>query len=258
MKLLIHFLLFIILTIITQIGGIVYAITLFTFKNTIKRIIGFCLLYLILTFLIVPNIAPFFDREKIKNTQNIQAHFFLTVLANRNYVKPQLNKTLQKIATELSKKHPTIKLVYLDANFPFINKFPLLPHISHNDGKKIDIAFIYTDGNKLTNKKPSTSGYGFFENPKNNEFNQTEYCKNRNYWQYDYPKFLTFGSFNKNLQFPKNVNRFLLQLIYRQKEVEKIFIEPHLKKRLNLTNSKIRFHGCRAVRHDDHIHFQLK
>lgn len=153
MKFLIHFLLFIILTIITQIGGIIYVITLFIFKKRRKRIVGFGLLYLISTFLIIPNIAPFFGREKIKNTQNIQAHFFLTVLANRNYVKPELNKTLQKIATELSKKHPTLKLIYLDANFPFIDKFPLLPHTSHNDGKKIDIAFIYSDKNKLTNKK---------------------------------------------------------------------------------------------------------
>ncbi|MFT5619364.1 MAG: hypothetical protein ACI85I_002607, partial [Arenicella sp.] len=38
----------------------------------------------------------------------------------------------------------------------------------------------------------------------------------------------------------------------------KVFIEPHLKTRLGLENySKIRFHGCQAVRHDDHIHVQL-
>jgi hypothetical protein len=27
---------------------------------------------------------------------------------------------------------------------------------------------------------------------------------------------------------------------------------------LGLTNNKIRFHGCHAVRHDDHLHVQLK
>ena len=46
--------------------------------------------------------------------------------------------------------------------------------------------------------------------------------------------------------------------ILKQNEISKIFIEPHLKKRMNLKNPKIRFHGCRAVRHDDHIHLQIK
>ena len=44
-----------------------------------------------------------------------------------------------------------------------------------------------------------------------------------------------------------------------KKEIRKddnIFIEPHLKNRLKIGNNRIRFHGCKAVRHDDHIHFQ--
>ena len=69
----------------------------------------------------------------------------MTNLMNRNYVRPELNTSLQKIGEGLSKKHKGIQVVYLDANFPFINKFPLLPHLSHNDGKKIDLSFIYAD-----------------------------------------------------------------------------------------------------------------
>ena len=37
----------------------------------------------------------------------------------------------------------------------------------------------------------------------------------------------------------------------------KVFIEPHLADRLGATGEKIRFQGCRAARHDDHIHVQL-
>ena len=33
---------------------------------------------------------------------------------------------------------------------------------------------------------------------------------------------------------------------------------PHLKARLGLNSNKVRFHGCHAVRHDDHFHVQLK
>ena len=42
-----------------------------------------------------------------------------------------------------------------------------------------------------------------------------------------------------------------------QPKVGKIFIGPYLKTRLGLTSGKIRFYGCRAVRHDDHLHVQL-
>ena len=37
----------------------------------------------------------------------------------------------------------------------------------------------------------------------------------------------------------------------------KVFIEPHLRRRLGVESSKLRFQGCRAARHDDHIHMQL-
>ena len=49
-----------------------------------------------------------------------------------------------------------------------------------------------------------------------------------------------------------------LDLFNKNNYIEKVFIEPHLKTRLNLTSNKIRFHGCQAVRHDDHIHLQVK
>ena len=130
--------------------------------------------------MIVPKIAPFFGREKIKETALIESKFFFFTLANRNYVKPDLNKSLQRISEDLNKKHKGIKLVYLDANFPFIDGFPLLPHLSHNDGKKIDVSLIYEETNKkITNKKPSVSGYGVFEEPTASEYNQISVCKKK-------------------------------------------------------------------------------
>jgi hypothetical protein len=54
-----------------------------------------------------------------------------------------------------------------------------------------------------------------------------------------------------------NGNKKIIENILANSNVSKVFIEPHLKNRLNLNHSKIRFHGCRAVRHDDHIHFQI-
>jgi hypothetical protein len=40
--------------------------------------------------------------------------------------------------------------------------------------------------------------------------------------------------------------------------VDRIFIEPHLAQRLGVSSPLVRFQGCRAARHDDHIHVQLK
>jgi hypothetical protein len=228
-------------------------------NKRLKRLVLFTGLYLITTVLIVPYIAPLFGREKIKETASLSAHSFFYKLANRNYVHPELNQSLQSIATEFEKSHSGIKVIYLDANFPFIDGFPLLPHLSHNDGKKVDVTLVYKKPNgQITNKKPSHSGYGVYEGPSEMEYNQTEVCKSRGYWQYDFPKYLSFGRINKELKFSERGTRELVNLIVSQNSTGKVFIEPHLKTRLNLNNPKIRFHGCRAVRHDDHIHFQLR
>ncbi len=254
--------LFIFLTVTTQIGGIIYLVSLFLSKKwkyhlQFKTLIIFIGLYLFSTLLVVPIIAPFFGREKIKHSEKIKPTNYITVLLNRNYVQPKLNELLNK--TEKSLNGTNIEIHYLDANFPFINKFPLLPHLSHNDGKKIDISLIYeTHNGTITNKQKSVSGYGAFENPKSNEFNQIQKCLTNGYFQYDYPKYVTFGKINEDLVFSVKGTKKLIENILKNQSLGKIFIEPHLKTRMNLTNSKIRYHGCRAVRHDDHIHLQLK
>jgi hypothetical protein len=35
----------------------------------------------------------------------------------------------------MDEKFPGTVTIALDANFPFVNGFPLLPHLSHADGK---------------------------------------------------------------------------------------------------------------------------
>jgi len=192
--------LFIFLTILSQIGGLIYVLSLFiaTKWNTklkFKVLIVFSSLYLFSTFIIIPLVTPIFGREKVKHSDRISPTNYMTVLLNRNYVRPKLNELLNNTAKKL--EDTNIKISYLDANFPFINKFPLLPHLSHNDGKKIDLSLIYeTENGIIQNKQKSISGYGAFENPKQNEIDQVKKCKNNGYFQYDYPKYLTFGKVN--------------------------------------------------------------
>ena len=182
---------------------------------------------------------------------------FITPLLNRHYVKPKLRTELLEISEYINSKNPKLKISYLDANFPFIDGFPLLPHLSHNDGHKIDLSFFYTKDKKEGILKPSNLGYGKFVEPHPNEMNQTEICKSNGYWQYDYSKYLTLGSRN-DLEFDLSNTKDLIQKIVNRTKTDKILIEPHLKNRLNLNNDKIRFQGCHSVRHDDHIHFQIK
>ena len=252
----------IILTVITQIGGVVLLISLILVRYLKKQLkykllLVFLTTYLLATFLIVPLLAPLFGREKVMHSDRVKPTNYMTVLLNRNYVRPKLNRLLLSVAKEL--ENTPIQLNYLDANFPFINKFPLLPHLSHNDGKKIDISLVYEDRNgQISKKQCSRSGYGMFVAPKKGEHNQIKTCLNKGYFQYDYPKYLTLGKINRNLVFSKKGTKTLIKSILKQQELGKLFIEPHLKARMHLINAKIRYHGCRAVRHDDHIHIQLK
>ena len=180
----------------------------------------------------------------------------MTVILNRNYVVPDVNLILNNVQDEISGKD--IQVNYLDANFPFVVGFPLLPHLSHNDGRKLDLSLVYeSPEGKISIKQKSRSGYGVFEGPKKGEFDQITKCKISTYKHYDYSKYLSFGETNKELQFSSKGTKALVTSLLKQPQIEKLFIEPHLKTRLNLNHNKVRFHGCRSVRHDDHIHIQV-
>ncbi len=251
---------FSVLTILTQVGGIVFLLSIWLARKTKwNSIVLFIAAYSLVTFLMIPVVAPLFGREKVINAENIRPVNYLTVVLNRNYVTPELNLVLQALSNHPDLIKNSIQARYLDACFPFYNGFPLLPHLSHNDGKKIDFSLVYEDEKgTVVNKSKSFSGYGVFEEPFDNEFNQTNYCKERGFFHYDFPKYLTLGKINSNLTFSERGTNLLLESILDNENVGKIFIEPHLKQRMGITNNRVRFQGCKAVRHDDHIHIQLK
>lgn len=255
-KILIHILVIVLLTLLTQVGGVIWLLSLFiSHKINRKKRIIFPVLYLVFNMLIIPPAAKLFGREQLPIiSKQLKPRNLIYPLLYRNYVNPELKSLLETASEQL--KYSGLAITYLDANFPFFDGFPLLPHLSHNDGKKIDISFMYLDneGNS-TDKKPSLSGYGIYVN-KSNQTSTS--CIKKGYWQYDFPKYLTFGTFNK-LDFDINNTTLLLNVFLNNPKTEKIFIEPYLKESMGFSNtSKIRFHGCGAVRHDDHIHLQIK
>lgn len=255
---------FLLLTILTQVGGLALLAGL-GISTTIRKkwpwqSFLICLgIYFILTLIVVPVVAPFWGREAIRHNDRIYPAHFSTVLLNRNYVTPDLNQFLTETSQDPVLSKHNIHLVYLDANFPFVKGFPLLPHLSHDDGKKIDLGFVYqTPDNQFTNRQRSRSGYGVFVDPLPGEPNQPKACQKQGFNQYSLTQYLTFGKVNPHLEFSMPGTRYLLQAILKQPGLEKIFLEPHLKERLQLPDSRIRFHGCHAVRHDDHLHLQIR
>jgi hypothetical protein len=215
-----------------------------------------------MTFLIVPLIAKPFGREQlpINEENHLKPLTILTCILNRNYVRPELKEAAFRVSNDMNQQFPGTSLNYLDANFPFFDGFPLLPHLSHSDGKKLDIAFCYVDKktNQPTNKCPSFIGYGICESALPGETNTAFICADKGYWQYDFLQKIVPQGNKQHLIFDPIKTKELVNFFASQTTIEKIFIEPHLKTRLKLSSNKIGFHGCQAVRHDDHIHIQLK
>ena len=273
LKIILTILIFCFLTVLTQVGGIVYLLSLLTHKfvnnwtagklqQRLLKIASFLAIYSLATFVVVPIMAKPFGRVPLplRKTDNLQPLNFLTCFLNRHYVRSDLKQISFEVANQMNKKYPGTTTNYLDANFPFINKFPLFPHLSHNDGKKLDLLFCYLDKRtgKPANDNSSFIGYGICEEPLPDEKNTANFCAERGYWQYSFLKSIIPQGNKDNFSLDNDRTRELVNLFSSKSKIVKIFIEPHLKTRLQLTSDKIRFHGCQAVRHDDHLHVQLK
>lgn len=147
-------LMFLILTVLTQVGGVVYLLSLLLHKyvnkwaeNKVSRAVYKCALFLVLycfaTFLVVPGIAKSFGRIPLPITQknHLRPLNIITCILNRHYVKLEMRTIVYDVANQMNDKYPGTCINYLDANFPFFDYFPLFPHLSHDDGKKLIFHF---------------------------------------------------------------------------------------------------------------------
>ncbi len=263
---------FVLLTLLTQVGGVIYLLCIPLYKKVkgwfsgwkrpVANLSFFLGVYLLASFTLIPLLARITGRVPLPLIQEkgVEPLAILTCVMNRHYVRSEVREVLFQCATELRKKHPDAIVSYLDGNFPFVNGFPLLPHWSHNDGKKLDLAFFYTESEKEVNGEALTYlGYGGFEEPRSAEVNTAEQCRKRGAFQYGMTGWFATNRKKGHLKFDEKRTGALIRLLAQKAQVQKIFIEPHLRNRLGLSAvGKVRFHGCHAVRHDDHIHFQLR
>lgn len=266
----IHLLAFLVLTILTQIGGLAYFAALAFAKST-RSPKQFPRLFAVTVFLVLyaglsisaSIVAPYFGRVPLPcyatTNAKLAAQSSLYCVLNRHYVTPELKQVVGDLAKHMAARFPGTRLNVLDANFPFVDGFPLLPHLSHSDGRKLDLAYFYKDqvGQAPTGETRSPIGYWAFEQPKSSGRGR---CAGRSdilslRWDMDW-----FQIFNRDYQLDEHRTAAALQWLVTEgakRGVSKVFIEPHLATRLGVGSKIIRFQGCRAARHDDHIHFQI-
>lgn len=246
LRIVFHSLIIVFLTLFSQLGGIAWLIALL-FR---RRIPVFVTAYVALA-LGALWVAPMLGRVPLPcltgEALRVQSPVFCAL--NRQYVTPELRDVLTDYAEAMAQAHPGTQTRILDANFPFVAGFPLLPHLSHNDGRKVDLAFYYTDTEGyLAGTARSRLGYFAFEDGPTDCPAVTLSLRWNMVWlQGLWPEYALDDTRMKTG----------LELLSADSRVSKIFIEPNLKARFAPDSSKIRFQGCRAARHDDHIHFQL-
>ncbi len=267
-----HTLFFGFLTLLTQIGGLIWLLSLGLNHLVQKRspIKGlrwgiFILLYTLTSIFVVPPVARIcFGRVPLPvfSNPNLEPEHALFSFFNRTYVKPELRKALEEVANQMQSKYPGAAIWFMDANFPFIDGYPLEPHLSHRDGKKIDLTFYWKNAKTglPIRKNPSPTGYGLWAEPLPGEFDYAEHCIQKGYWYVGYASDISDWTYDKNdYTFDAERTREMLRLLAEHPSIGKILIQPHLKKRLGLERyGNIRAQGCHAARHDDHAHVQLK
>jgi hypothetical protein len=298
-------LLFAILTILSQVGGIILLLWLLLYQFFKKRLKnawvqrgvhvgGFVVFYLFFMFIIIPPLARIQDRVPLPMSKSgaLVPVTYWTAIFGRNYIKSEGRDKLETIAEAFVKKHPELKVKYMDCNYPFrfigsdeIHKntgFPILeglfPHFTHL-GDKADIALIYNDeeGNP-SNLTPTAIGYGSSVEPNKDEpgyvgpncpcrtktLNQKKgkdgvpcVCDNT----------LTLGfirmySFmyrnvpqNENIKLDTLNSASLIKMFTPYDSG--IILEAHLRKRLKVLQTSFGNHSCKTVRHDDHFHVRM-
>ncbi|MBS1593052.1 MAG: hypothetical protein JST90_01925 [Bacteroidetes bacterium] len=274
MKILVRLIIFLLLTLLTQVGGVIYLLCWPLFylieKKAAKKSASFLLkplsflvVYILLSATVIPMLAGVFGRAALPvfGGHGIRPNNIMTCLLNRHYVRRSLRDVLIEVADKQKENGISLPLRYLDAGFPFVNGWPMLPHLSHNDGRKLDLSYYYQDkenAEALTGT-PAWSGYGFCEAPVNGEVDMPCQCEQSGHTQYSILRKLSSDALHEIYNVDAGATATLIRALAAEPSVSMIFIEPHLKHRWQLDDvSKIKFHGCHAVRHDDHIHIQIR
>jgi len=169
--------------------------------------------------------------------------------ASRHFVTPRARESIHDAAVKMARRFPGTPITYMEASWPSGLR-PMPPHLSHGDGREVDIAIYYeTLGAKpLATPYGGWTGFGAYEPPRKADERvacppDSNHSKGKDpdpgrKWRMDEAR-----------------TRALLRIFVEDKRVRRVLIEPHLERRLGFAgHPKVRFAGCNAARHDDHLH----
>jgi hypothetical protein len=169
---------------------------------------------------------------------------------DRNWATPKAQAVMRDLADHVTKAHPGSVVHYMEASWPS-GKRPMPPHLSHGDGREIDLALFYetTDATPLP-RPPTSSGYYAFEPRRRSDADpcagRTRPGDNR-----DPPA-------NRSWRLDEARTKTLIRALLEDRRVRRLLLEPHLKTRLGFANeARIRFPGCNTLRHDGHVHVDV-
>lgn len=234
------------LTIVTQIGGACYIVGLaVAARRGVWRGIGVAvLLYGALAAVVLPLTAPFWGRAAL----SCGAGSALYCALNRHYGTPELAAVVGRVGAELQRRHPGSVVSILDAGFPLPLPMPLLPHLSHRDGRAVDLALFY-EGRARAGAWPL--GYFAFAPAAAAESVVCERPGSLR-WSLDWLQPLFDG-----LMLDHERTADLVRIAVADPAVRRALLHPDLSRRLGIRSDKLRFAGCHAARHDDHLHIEV-
>ncbi|KPP84217.1 MAG: hypothetical protein HLUCCA08_01765 [Rhodobacteraceae bacterium HLUCCA08] len=197
-------------------------------------------------------LAPAFGRVPIPCTGEplrMQSPLFCATL--RNFVTPELRALARDAAATVAAQYPGTVTLALDGNLPVFDGVPLIPHLSHDDGEKLDFAFYYMDdtGTYLPGRTASPIGYFAFERVGTDVCGDTAGPMR---WEMRW-----FEPLTRDLALEPARTAALVRALLDDPRSGKLFLEPPLAQALGLDHPRLRFAGCGAARHDDHIHLEL-
>ena len=242
---------FLLVTALTQVGGLAVLVAgRFARTGVGRGALAFMASYVLLLAVVAPGIAYQQGRVPLPclglRADGLLPATPLTCLLGRNYVAPHVRQELMELQRAMRLRNPDSRTSYLDAGFP-IGGMPMLPHLSHRDGLKVDLAFSYPGGSV-----PSPVGYWIYEAPTSDEPMPCLGVPSLLRWD--------LAWLQSRLGRPWDPERTgaAIRWLAGRESVDRILLEPHLAARLGLAGPPVRFQGCRAARHDDHYHVAFR
>jgi len=156
-----HLLMIVGLTALTQLGGIAYWLVVGVARSYKRPLVGwlvFAILYAAITVAIAPRLAPTFGRIALPCFTGLalQPASPLFCALNRHYVRPAAAAVADDVARAVAREYPGSRVAYLDGSFPFLDWLPILPHLTHDDGRKLDLARIRFNPGRILRQRRSS------------------------------------------------------------------------------------------------------